>query len=272
MTSNLTKLAAAASTVVLALGLTACGSDDAGDTSSPSRSASTSAAPAADAPGDATRAAFFTSISDAQLDARTSHVSMQIEGAGSPVTAEGDVAVGKTPADTAMSMTMSMGAAGLGSMAMILVDKTLYMKVDKVTGDKYAAIDLDDSSSPIAQQFGSITEQLDPSRQLDQFKKALTSLEKKGEPETIDGVQAQPYELTLDTSKIAGLGAAGAAMPETLTYTMYIGPDDLLRRVTADVAGSTVRADYSKWGEDVDIKAPPADQVSADALGQLGAS
>lgn len=281
MNPRLTKLAAIASTVVLALGVTACGSgDDQAQDAAPKKAAAASAtpsspattSPADDAPVDATQAAFFQSITDAQVEARSSHVEMTIDGAGTAITAQGDVAVGRTPADTVMSMTMDTGATGMGTVSMILVDKVLYVNAGGLTGDKYGAIDLDSSSSMIAQQFGSITEQLDPSQQLEQFQKALTSLEKKGKPETIDGVEAQPYELTIDPSKMVDLGAGGAAVPKTLTYTLYIGPDDLLRRITASVAGSTVRADYSRWGEKVDVEAPPADQISQDALGQLGGS
>jgi hypothetical protein len=269
------KLAAAACAVALALGLSACGGDDAAPDAgaTPSTTATAAPTPASDlpaaTPAGAEQAAFFRSIADAQVDARTSHVSMRIKGAGQTISAEGDVSVGSTAADTAMTMSMDMGSASPGSISMTLVDQVLYMKAGQLTGDKYARISLDDASSPIAQQFGSITEQLDPTQQLDQFQQALTSMQKKGEPRTIDGVEAQPYELTLDTSKIDALtrSPAGAYVPATLTYTMYIGPDDLLRRVTASVADGTMTADYSRWGQKVDVKAPPADQIADRAPG-----
>lgn len=274
MTSRTRQIAALASTVVLALGVSACGGSD--DTPAAKASASATAGSGSSSPssGDAAPAAFFQDITDAQVKAGTSHVSMKIGAAGQTITAEGDIKVGSTAADTSMRMTMDLGSTGMGNLSMVLVDKIFYLDFGQVTGGKYAKVDLDDASNPIAKQFGSITDQLDPSEQLAQFKDALSSFEKKGSPETIDGVKAQPYELTLDTSKVTGLAdlPSGSDVPKSLTYAMYIGPDDLLRRITADVAGSTIKVDYSKWGEPVDVKAPSAAEISDVDLGQLAGS
>jgi hypothetical protein len=275
MTLRLSRLAAVASVVVLALGTTACSGSD--DSSSAATSSTKGSSSAADTAGDElTQATFFTAITDAQSKAGTSHVALEIGSGGQRIEAEGDVEVGKTVADTAMSMTMDMGSTGAGKIAMVIVDNTFYMNLGKMTGDKFAKIDLDDDSNPIAKQFGSITDQLDPSRQLAQFKDAVTSFKKSGAAKKIDGVQAQPYEIVLDTSKIKAFdelpAGAGANVPKTLTYTMFVDADNLLRRVEADVSGSTVTATYSKWGEPVDVKAPAAGQLSDLDLSKMGAS
>lgn len=274
MTSRLRKLAATASVAVLALGVTACGgseeSTDGGKAGAPAKS---SASPAG---GELTKASFFTAISDAQAKAKSSHVDLQIGAGGQQITAEGDVEVGRTVADTAMRMTMETGAGGPGKISMVIVDNALYMNLGPATKDKFAKVDLTDEDSPIAKQFGSITDQLDPSKQLEQFKDAVTSFEKAASPRTIDGVEAQPYKIVLDTSKIAAFkelpGGASANVPKTLTYTMFVDDKNLLRRVEADVAGSTVRATYSKWGEPVDVNAPSAAQISDQDLSQLGSA
>jgi hypothetical protein len=275
MTTRLHKISAAISVVVLALGTTACGgSDSSSSKAGTSGAASTSKASAAD--GELTKASFFTAISTAQAKAQTSHVELEIGAAGQKITAEGDVEVGKDVADTAMRMTMSTGSSGPGKISMVIVDNTLYMNLGQMTQDKFAKVDLDDEDNAIAKQFGSITDQLDPSKQLAQFKDAVTSFEKSGSPQKIDGVEAQPYEVVLDTSKIAALselsGGATAGVPKTLTYTMFVDSDNLLRRVQADVAGSTVEATYSKWGEPVDVEAPQAGEVSDLDLGSMGSA
>ena len=56
-------------------------------------------------------------------------------------------------------------------------------------------------------------DQMDPSKQLEQFKTAVTSFEKKGEPKTLDGVKAQPYVVVVDTSKIDALSEDCPAEP-----------------------------------------------------------
>ncbi len=104
-------------------------------------------------------------------------------------------------------------------------------------------------------------DQMDPAKPARQFKAAVKSFEKKGEPQTIDGVKAQPYVVTVDTSKIDAFkdlagGRRAARCPKTMVYTMYVGSDDLLRRMEFDMAGAKTTMDYSKWGEPVDIKAP----------------
>jgi hypothetical protein len=114
---------------------------------------------------------------------------------------------------------------------------------------------------------------MDPAHQLAQFDKAVTSFKKKGAPEKIDGVDAQPYEVVVDTSKIDALGdlpgGASAGVPQSLTYVMYVGPDNLLRRMSFELAGSKSQVDYSKWGEDVDIQAPSASEISDQDLGKM---
>lgn len=265
MNSLPTKLAAIAAAAILALGAAACGGDGQSDETSTSA-----------APGDLTQSSFFRAISDAQSEVSTSHVSMKITANGQTISAEGDVEIGATAADTSMAMTMDVGASAGGTLALRLIGRTFFINLGEKTAGKFAQVDLNDRTNPIAQQFGSITEQLDPSQQLEQFNQAVSSFAKRGEAVTMDGVQAQPYEIVLDTSKLAALADAptgsGAAIPKTLTYTMFIGPDNLLRRVAADVQGSTTVVDYSRWGQPVDVAAPSADEITDIDLSQLGAS
>ena len=60
------------------------------------------------------------------------------------------------------------------------------------------------------------------------------------------------------------------SLPETLTYTMFIGPDNLVRRLTSEVDDSSVAVTYSQWGKPVDVQAPPAGEISDKDLSQLG--
>jgi hypothetical protein len=251
------------------LSLTACGDKDSSDGGSKPAASSS----AKSGGGDLTEANFVDTLTAAQVKASSAHVTMDIGVGGQSIKATGDQKVGKTFADTAMSLSMDMGAAGMDQIKMVLADQTFYLNFGKMTQDKYAKIDLKDDSNPLGKQFSQLVDQMDPSKQLEQFKKALTSFDKKGAPQDIDGVKAQPYEIVLDTSKIAALsdlpGGATAGVPKTLTYTMFVGPDDLLRRIVTDAAGSKVTVDYSKWGEPVDIKAPAAGEISDQDLSKL---
>ena len=158
---------------------------------------------------------------------------------------------------------------------MRLVDKVFYLNFGPLTDNKFATLDLTDESNPATKQFGDILDNVDPAKQLEQLKDAVTSFEKKGAAKEIDGVQAQPYEVVVDGSKVsaaAGLEGQGAqGVPETLTYTMFIGPDNLPRRIATDIAGTSMTLDYSKWGEDVEVEAPAKSEITdKDPFAQMG--
>ncbi|KQP27544.1 MULTISPECIES: hypothetical protein [unclassified Aeromicrobium] len=267
MNLRLKKSAAAVAIVLTAgLGLAACGGDDSssakGDTSSVGEKADT----------ELTQENFFTEVTKAQQDAKTSHVEMAFGVGGQDIKASGDVSTGKTAADSAMSMTMTLGAQG--EMEMRLIDGVLYMNMGSMSQNKFAKIDLNDKSNPLGEQYGSLLDSVDPSKQIEQMQEAVTGFEQKGDAEKLDGVEATPYVVTVDSSKLTEqMGAPGqdaAQVPETLTYTMYIGPDNLPRRILMDVAGTKMTMDYTKWGEDVTIEAPAKDQISDVDLSQMG--
>lgn len=263
------KLSSIAATVLVAgLTLSACGGSD-----EPSNDTSTSK-PDADGSGETTltKANFAQAISESQTKAKSSHLDMTVGVGGQSIEAKGDVLVGSSAADTAMTMSMDMGSSM--TMDMRLVDQVFYMNMGPMTDNKFAKIDLTDENNIFAKQYGQIVDQMDPAKQMEQFQEAMKSFEKKGEPKTLDGVEAQPYVVTVDTSKIKALadleGAAASQIPDTIEYTMFIGPDNLPRRIETELAGSKTTMNYSKWGEPVDIKAPSADEISDKDLSQLG--
>jgi hypothetical protein len=246
--------------------LSACGDkdDSKGSDSNPTSSSTGSTL---------TRTTFFQALTDAQQKAGSAHAKMSIGAAGQTIKAEGDMKVGASFADNAVSMTMDMGQTGLDQLKMVLVDGKFYLNFGKMTDGKYAKIDLKDKDNPLNKQFGQLLDQMDPSTAFKQYQAALKSFDKKGSPVEIDGVKTQPYRLVLDTSKLEVFKSlpaeAAKSVPSTLSYVMYVGHDNLLRRVTYDVAGSKSQVDYSQWGEPVDIKAPAAGDVTDKDLSEL---
>jgi hypothetical protein len=258
----------AAALLVAGLSLSACGDKD-----SSSDSSSGASSPSSSKDTTLTQATFTKALTDAQLKAGSAHVAMSIGVGGQTIDAKGDVKVGSTAAETAMGMTMDLGQQGMETIEMRLVDQVFYLDFGPMTQNKFVKIDLTDTSSPFGKQFSELLDQMDPSKQLEQIQGALTSVEKKGATQKIDGVDTQPYEVTVDTKKIPAVaelgGAAGAKVPATIVYTMFVGPDNLPRRMVTELAGAETTIDYSKWGEPVDIKAPPAKDVSDQDVSSL---
>jgi hypothetical protein len=260
MRERLKRLSAVAA-VVLVTGSALVGcSDDEGGGSGPGKTL--------------TQAAFFDEISAAQRKAGSSHVVMTVKAGGQTIKADGDLSIGDEPADTAMAMTMDAGQAGLGSLEMRLVDQVFYLNFGPMTSNKFAKIDLADEDNPIGQQYGELIGNVDPAQQLEELEGAVKSFEQKGQPRELDGVQARPYVVVIDTSKVPAAKEARGSLPKTLQYTLYVGPDDLPRRMTSDLPGAgnaTMTIDYSQWGEKVSIVEPkPSEITDKDFLGQLG--
>lgn len=249
----------------LALALTAgCGSsaDLAGEEersgSSPSQSSSAGGSTDEGAT-TLTSANFADTIADAQVDAKSAHMTMSMKAAGQTIAADADVVADSDPAKAKMRMTMDMGGQ---SVEMVMLDGVIYTKAPGMPEGKWMKISLDDASGAAAESFGQMRDSMDPAKNIENLKAALKSVKATGETETLDGVEATRYDAVLDTSKIAGVeGAAAAALPAEITYQYWVGPDDLPRKIVITMAQMPMEMSFSKWGEDVDITAPPAGQV-----------
>jgi isopentenyl-diphosphate delta-isomerase len=61
---------------------------------------------------------------------------------------------------------------------------------------------------------------------------------------------------------IAVIDGAPLANPAEVAEWTWIDADDLMRRVTTEVAGATTEVTFSGWGEPVEITAPTPDQIA----------
>jgi len=258
---NLRRTAAALIVVPAVLGVAACGKTDTPATSS-TAPASAGTTTTTSAPADAggpykDKASFIAALKKGAATSTTAHVTMTMAASGQQIQMVGDTKV--DPGNPAMKVSMDMGSQM--KLDMILVDKKIYMKgFPGLQAGKWAAID---STSAMGKQLTSSLDQADPTKMYDQFDKAVTDVKYVG-PESVDGQSMDKYELTLDTSAIAGADAAKGQMPKTITYTAWLDDQDHLRRVTFDISGAKADMHMSKYGEPVDITAPAAkDTVKA---------
>lgn len=260
-----TVLVAAAVAATLSLAGCSSASDDA---SSKPSGASSASAPADDTSSEAASAEltadnFMETVAGSMADDASYHTVMKTSANGTvAMTAEGDAAV----KDDDIAMAMTMSSQGM-DMEVRVLDGIWYMNLGELTQDKFIKVDPADDSNGMADSFAGVTDQMDPSASVKAMEDAVVSVEKSGAPEKLDGVDAQPYEVVVDTTKITGpmadtIKAAGDAIPATFTYTYWIGPDNKPRKMIMDQAGTTTEMTMTDWGKKVTIEAPSADQIT----------
>lgn len=218
--------------------------------------------------GELTAETFAAAVTDAQLQARTAHVSADVTAAGQQMTLEGDVQVGESLTDYGADLTMSSASMG-DDLRMVIVDETLYLNLGQLTQGKFAKIDFGDTGSPMGQMMSQLMSSADPSASLKAMQEGLTGFEKVG-TEQVDGVDTTHYRVEVDTRKVLeaqGMGdyadLAGAQLPETLSYDLWIGDDNLMRRMSFSIGDAmSMTMNLTAWGEPVEISAPPPSQVS----------
>ena len=146
---------------------------------------------------------------------------------------------------------------------MRFVDQVLYMQVPGMTTPgKFIAIDPKDESSPMSKSFAGLSDQMDPLSSVKQMQSAVTAADRVG-TETIDGESTDRYKVTVDTASMTKKAGEPApeGMPKSLTYNLWLDDDDLIRKMTSEVSGTSVEMLMSKWGEPVTVEKPAAGQI-----------
>ncbi len=258
----------AAAVLPLALGsLSACGgSDDGASAADPSSTSSSSAAPGGPEAGSTVAPADFVDrFRGAFDDVTTAHTTVKTRLMGQSITGEGDLDyTGDSPAAT---MTMSGGAFGSGGLEVRLVDNVMYMNLGPMTQGKFVKLDLDDPTNPMGE---SMAQNMDPSRAMDALESALQKVTYVGADDNGDH-----YAVTVDTgAMLKGMGQDvpdSAQVPGTMSYDVWFDGEGRFSRMVMDMGSmGTTEMTLSDYGTDVQIEAPPADQVTSHGLRMAG--
>jgi len=244
---------AALAVVGLALTASGCG----GGSHADGAAAPSSAANALDPGSKVDAASVKQMFGDAMAKATTVHVEMRMTGQVA-MSGSGDMDMAAKPVKA--SLRLASSTLG-GDIAMVMVDNAMYLK-SKVFGATYMKVSMGDKSSPLAQMG---LDSLDPTAMFDRFDDAVTGGTYLGK-ETVAGTPTDHYRLTVDTTALATAlpsAAAGAAgsIPKTETIDVWFDGDGRYRQLATEVAGEQVTESFSKWGEPVQVAAPPASQV-----------
>lgn len=212
-----------------------------------------------------TQDSFASTVADAMVESGSTHVTVTGTVSGQEVKAEGDQQIGATAADSRLSLQLEVLGIALD---LRMIDQVVYANLGPLSQAKFVAIDLTDTSNPLVAQFADLAGGADVTQQLEEVKAAIDGLSKGGEPKSIDGVDAQPYIVTIDPSRLPQQ-PDGPAASEPVEITIFVGADDLPRRIVTDMGGQMITIDLTQWGEAADVSAPEADQISDQDLSDL---
>ncbi len=255
----------------------ACGSEDdkATDASSGDSASSQETQEAAQA-GDLeelTADEFYPSVMSALQDAETMSFSITTGGDSG----ESDIAgVMRYDED---GVDMQAASDGEQAMEMVMLDQILYISGEGMglpEGKKWVKVDMNDPDNPLA-MLGKST---DPSAMF-----AAMEAPKKFEligTEEVDGVATNHYNVVMDTAayiKAMEMPAQMTSlMPKEIGMEMWLDAENRPVKFRQEVeipsmtgsgepTTSTTEGNYSDFGDDVEIEAPPADEVSDKGLG-----
>jgi hypothetical protein len=239
------------------------------DSSSGDGAGATTATQREDAAATLTKDNFADEIRAAQAAARTAHVEATVESQGQSLRLAGDVDGLDTPQTPAFDFTADAGSQKL---QMIVVDQVLYVTGEGLTGSggkKWVKIDLKDSTNPLGQIF----EAANPGN-FAAYLEGVTTFEDKGS-DTVDGVQTHHYDVTVDTATMLksnpvfkGRDVSQLGLPEAITSEVYVDADNRPIEIKVDLAAAgAFEAHVSDYGKQVDVTAPPSDQVGTLDLG-----
>lgn len=278
VTSLARRLGSAALVLSVGVGLAACSDDSSGSDSSSSATDSgadeasegadeTEETEEADAPTELDAAGFYPAVMEAMREAETFNFQTVSESGGQSQTMEGQARFGEE------GVEMKASSTGAQPMELILIDQAMYLKsADLGTGDKWLKVDLSDPNS----LFGMIGKATDPEVMFKAME-APKKLELVG-TEEVDGVETNHYRITMDPTKYLEAmefpPAMADMMPKELVTEMWVDGDDLPRKFSQSLevpamgggkpTSTSSEGTYSDFGTDVEIEAPPADQVTED--------
>lgn len=210
--------------------------------------------------GELTKDNFAERISEAQLEAGSVQMDQDMSVSGQSMTMSAEIVMAETFEE--IKMDMSMDAAGVAT-DMIIVDGDAYVGMGELMDGMYMKMSLDElaASDPTFDE-----NSLVPTANLDAYSEAIESLE-TAPGEEIDGVETTKLTMVMNTQELmdaTGQSDTGAVetLGETITYDMYVGDDDdLPRRLIMDLGVGETEVNFTNWGAEFDITAPPAEEV-----------
>ena len=273
---------------VLALGLSACGDEAGGGTTSGDGGAKAGANGA-----EALKAVQLAASTSQKKSTASFTMTMDIEADGQklPMKAKGQI----DGANSAVKLEMTMSVPGQGSMKLkeIVKGKTIYMTgIPGLPKNKWVKMSFDEIGAAAGGGASSgLASGSDPTDQLKLLTQVSDDVKADGK-ETVNGVETTKYVGTIDlekASEVAGGGASAEVKKQyqdlglsKIPFELYVDGEGLPSRLTMTMNGKTTtggktetlamtsQMDFTDWGSEVTITAPKKAISFEDLLKGIG--
>lgn len=282
-----TTLAAAGAALLLAL--TACSANTNSGTAGPAAAGGQSQANGSSGLASPFTDAIQLASASKQGTEKSKSAKFSMEGSAGGKTLSANGAMAFDGANTKFSMTTTVSGE---TTEIRMVDKVMYLKLpadqqkEMGTDKSWAKISAD-GTDPVSQAMGTAlsqsADQSDPTKMLDQISKAGRII--SSDQTELNGRQVNHYKVELDVAKAVDqfTGSVPAATRDKVTEMLkgkdikvpaelWLDKDNLPVQVTMDqgpmlqalgapASNAKFTMKYSDWGTQVDVAAPPSDQV-----------
>ncbi|GAA3214460.1 hypothetical protein ACFP63_17045 [Oerskovia jenensis] len=184
---------------------------------------------------------------------------------GEPMAITGDVAF----LDGSQDLRLAFAMPGV-TIDVRRVTGTYYLGAGELSANMFNTVDIAGPADGPA-GLGLIAAALDPAQSIGLLAPGVTSLEKSGDPVVVDGVETQPYTLTVDTARLDAVAQEAikgddGILPPTLAVQLWVGADDLVRKHVQVVGAENLEFAYTAWGAAPAVVAPTPEQITAEPI------
>lgn len=214
---------------------------------------------------------FLPTIGQAEGRARSFHEVLQAQSGKKSETIQADVAI----AAAGLELKETIAESGQPEVDAVLVGGKLYVRTAKLDHGAWASVDLNALGKELGASAASLgISASTPEQSTELLKKAIAYVQPSGQPVVVDGVEATPYVVAIDTAAapefLGPLALVAGQLPAQLDYDWWVGADGLPRRYTVLADGLSEDVRYTGWNQPVTITAPvvpPAASTSTSAAG-----
>jgi hypothetical protein len=202
--------------------------------------------------------ALAASVTAQTASRRSAHVTFQTAGG---TTGQGDYRVSP---DVAADFSMS---SALGPARFILLDKVIYLRLPQTERSARPWTRFAAGSADLAD---AMIEQADIGRQLEKIRTAGTVTGTA--TEHLDGRPTTRYTIDVDLARLidaerdtvvqGSLRELAKRGVTRIPYRLWLDGENLPVRIAVDLPGRSSTTDYTRWGEPVQVAAPPGNQVT----------